>query len=207
MRNNGQLSLNLGAGSRTRTSKADPTHVEALYFAILPDPDIASASLELANELRLQHGFSAKPRRPDLSHISLYPIGSYSGLPEEAAFAAMQAASTVRKPCFQVVFDRAVSFGGGDNRPLVLWSKEGNAELKALHRELDEAMQLTGFANDNGAKFEPHMTLLYRGHLIPEVMLEKPVSWTVRDFMLVNSLQGKGKHEHLCYWPLSQSAA
>ncbi|MQB44481.1 2'-5' RNA ligase family protein [Rhizobium sp. ICMP 5592] len=203
MRNNGQLSLNLGAGSRMRKSKADPTHVEALYFAILPDPDIASTSFDLANDLRLQHGFTAKPRRPDLSHISLYRIGSYRGLPEEAAFAAMQAASTIRGRSFQVEFDRAVSFGGGDNRPLVLWNREGNAELKALHRELGAAMQLTGFANDEGGKFEPHMTLLYQGHLIPEVTLERPVSWTVRDFVLVNSLQGKAKHEHLCYWLLS----
>jgi len=203
MRNNGQLSLNLGTGSQRRKSKADPTNVEALYFAILPDTDIASASFDLANDLRTQYGFSAKPRRSDLSHVSLYQIGSYSGLPEEAAFAAMQAASTVRGPSFQVEFDRAVSFGGGDNRPLVLWNKEGNAELKALYREIDDAMQLTGFARHHGRTFEPHMTLLYRGHLVPEIMLERPVTWTVRDFVLVNSLQGKARHEHLCYWLLS----
>jgi 2'-5' RNA ligase len=206
MKNSGQLSFNLGR-PRSRQSETGPAHVEALYFAILPDPDTAALSFELASDLRAQHGFSAKPRRSDLSHITLYPIGTYIGLPEEAAFAAMQAASTIRKPSFQVVFDRAVSFGNNNNRPLVLWNKEGNAELKTLHRELNEAMRLTGFANDDGAKFEPHMTLLYRGHLIPEVILEKPVTWTVRDFVLINSLQGKGKHEHLCYWPLLRSAA
>lgn len=202
MKNSGQLSFNLGR-PRNGQSETGPAHVEALYFAVLPDPGTAALSFELASDLRTQYGFSAKPRRPDLSHISLYRIGSYRGLPEEAAFAAMQAASTVRRRSFQVEFDRAVSFGGGDNRPLVLWNREGNAELKALHRELDEAMQLTGFANDDGGKFEPHMTLLYQGHLIPEVMLERPVTWTVRDFVLVNSLQGKAKHEHLCYWLLS----
>jgi 2'-5' RNA ligase len=206
MKNSGQLSFNLGR-PRGQQSETGPTHVEALYFAILPDPDTAALSFELASDLRAQHGFSAKPRRSDLSHITLYPIGTYTGLPEEAAFAAMQAASTIRKPSFQVIFDRAVSFGNNNNRPLVLWNKQGNAELKTLHRELNEAMQLTGFANDDGAKFEPHMTLLYRGHLIPEVILEKPVTWTVRDFVLINSLQGKGKHEHLCYWPLLRSAA
>jgi len=203
MRNNRQLSLNLGGGSRTGKSAADPAYRDALYFAVLPDPEIASLSLKLASDLRRRYGFSTKPRRSDLSHITLYAIGSYLGLPEEAAFAAMQAASTVRKPSFQVVFDRAVSFGNGDNRPLVLWCKEGNTELKALHRELDDAMQLTGFANDNRKKFEPHMTLLYRGHVVPEVMLDKPVTWTVRDFVLIHSLQGVGEHKHLCYWPLN----
>ncbi|MBB5575298.1 MULTISPECIES: 2'-5' RNA ligase family protein [Rhizobium] len=206
MKNNGQLSLNLGGGSRVRKSEADPMHSDALYFAILPDREVASSSAELAGHLRRQYGFSTKPRRSDLFHITLYPLGSYNGRPEpphEVAFAAMQAASTVSKTSFQVVFDRAVSFGNGDNRPLVLWRKEGNAELKALYRELDDAMRHIGFASDGREKFEPHMTLLYRGHLIPEVILDEPVTWTVRDFVLVHSLQGEGEHKHLCYWPLN----
>ncbi|MFS8116421.1 2'-5' RNA ligase family protein [Rhizobium jaguaris] len=206
MKNIGQLSLNLGGGSRIRKSEADPTHSAALYFAILPDSGVASLSAKLASDLHRQYRFSKKPRPSDLFHITLYPLGSYTGVhepPHEVAFAAMQAASTVRKPSFQVVFDRAVSFGNGDNRPLVLWCKEGNAELKALHQELDDAMRLTGFANDDRRKFEPHMTLLYRGHLIPEVVLDEPVKWTVREFFLVHSLQGEGKHEQLCYWLLN----
>lgn len=203
MKNNGQLSLNLGEGSQAGKSAADPAYEDALYFAILPDPEIASLSLELASDLRRQYGFSTKPRQSDLSHVTLYTIRFFRGQPEEAAFAAMQAASTVRKPSFQVVFDRAVSFGNGDNRPLVLWCREGNTELRALHRELDDAMRLTGFANDDGKKFEPHMTLLYRGHFIPEVILDKPVTWTVRDFVLIHSLQGEGEHKHLCYWLLN----
>jgi 2'-5' RNA ligase len=101
MRNDGQLSLNLGGGSRAGKSAADPVYRDALYFAVLPDPEIALLSLDLASELRRQYGFSTKPRRSDLSHITLYKIGSFPGLPEEAAFAAMQAASTVRKPSFQ----------------------------------------------------------------------------------------------------------
>lgn len=202
MKNNGQLSLNLGQPESRRSGTA-PAHVDALYFAILPDPEIAARSLQLAGDFRRQYGFGAKPRRADLSHISLYEVGSFHGLPEEAAFAAMQAASTVRMRSFQAVFDRAVSFGGGDNRPLVLWNKDGNAEMRALYRELDDAMQLTGFARHKGRPFEPHMTLLYRGHLIPEVMLETPIMWTVRDFVLINSLQGLSRHDHLCYWRLS----
>ncbi|MFT4184135.1 MAG: 2'-5' RNA ligase family protein [Rhizobium sp.] len=201
MKNNGQLSLNLGR-PQSRQSETAPAHVDALYFAILPDPEIAVRSLALAGDFRRQYGFAAKPRRADLSHITLYEIGSFRGLPEEAAFAAMQAASTVRMRSFQAVFDRAVSFGGGDNRPLVLWNKDGNAEMRALYRELDEAMQLTGFARHRGRPFEPHMTLLYRGHLIPEVMLDTPITWTVRDFVLINSLQGLSRHEHLGYWLL-----
>lgn len=64
-------------------------------------------------------------------------------------------------------------------------------------------MRFTGFANNDRREFEPHMTLLYRGQLIPEVVLDEPVGWTVRDFVLVHSLQGEGRHEHLCYWLLN----
>lgn len=202
MRNSGQLSLNLGGRAGKRTSKIGPTSASELYFAILPDPGIATHSRKLAANFRRKYRFSTKPRRADLFHVTLYKIGSYHCPPEEAAFAAMQAASTVSKLSFQITFDRAVSFGNKDNRPLVLWSKDGNDELKALHRELDDAMRLTGIAGYNGKPIEPHMTLLYQGHLIPEVMLDEPITWTVRDFVLINSLQGEAKHEHLCYWPL-----
>lgn len=202
MRNSGQLSLNLGGGSRKKTSEIDPAPINELYFAILPDPEVAAQSHELAGGFRRQYSFSTKLRRADLFHVTLYSIGSYRCLPEEAAFAAMQAASTIRKPSFPVVFDRVVSFGNGDNRPLVLWSKDGNAELKALHRELDDAIRLTGITPNSEKPIEPHMTLLYRGHLIPEVLLEEPVTWTARDFVLINSLQGEARHEHLCYWLL-----
>ncbi len=138
----------------------------------------------------------------DLLHITLYEIGAFHDIPEEIAFAAMQAASTIGKSSFQVAFDRAVSFGSKDNRPLVLWNKDGNAELKALHRELDDAMRMTGFKRIGEKSVEPHMTLLYRGHLVPEIMLEEPVTWTAKDFVLINSLQGQSIHDHLCYWTL-----
>ncbi len=180
----------------------DQGPVNEFYFAILPDVAIAARSHELAGHLRRQHRFSTKPRRPDLFHVTLYPIGSFRRLPEEVAFAAMEAASRVRKSRFPVVFDRAVSFGNGDNRPLVLWNKHGNAELKALHQELADAMRLTGIMPTKEKPVEPHMTLLYQGHLVPDIMLAEPVSWTARDFVLINSLQGEAKHEHLCYWTL-----
>ncbi|OED00137.1 2'-5' RNA ligase family protein [Rhizobium sp. YK2] len=203
MKNNGQLSLYLAGGSHMRApAPIDQGPVNEFYFALLPDAAIAARSHELAGHLRRQHRFSTKPRRPDLFHVTLYPIGSFRYLPEEVAFAAMEAASRVRKSRFPVVFDRAVSFGNGDNRPLVLWNKDGNAELKALYQELADAMRLTGIVLTKEKSVEPHMTLLYQGHLVPDIMLDEPVSWTARDFVLINSLQGEAKHEHLCYWTL-----
>ena len=123
-------------------------------------------------------------------------------MPEETVFAAMEAASRVRKRRCSVTFDRAVSFGKGDNRPLVLWNENGNAELKAIYEELADSMQLTGITPAKEKQVEPHMTLLYRGRVVPDIMLEEPVIWTPKDFVLINSLQGQSTHEYLCYWTL-----
>ncbi|MGZ9723256.1 2'-5' RNA ligase family protein [Rhizobium miluonense] len=203
MKNNGQLSLNLSGGSRSRAPPpVDQGPISELYFAILPDAESAARSHELAGNFHRQYRFFAKPRRADLLHVTLYTIGSFRCLPEETAFAAMEAASRVRKPSCPVVFDRAVSFGNGDNRPLVLWNKNGNAELKAIYQELVDAMRLTGIAPTKEKPVEPHMTLLYQGRIVPDIMLEEPVSWTAKDFVLINSLQGESIHQHLCYWTL-----
>ncbi|MGY5777994.1 2'-5' RNA ligase family protein [Rhizobium sp. LEGMi135b] len=203
MKNSGQLSLYLAGGSHTRTPPPiDQGPINEFYFALLPDAAIATRSHELAGNFRRQYRFSTKPRRADLFHVTLCAIGSFRCLPEDVAFAAMEAASRVRKPPFPVVFDRTVSFGNGGNRPLVLWNKDGNAELKALHHELADAMRLTGIAPTKERSVEPHMTLLYQGHLVPDTPLEEPVSWTARDFVLIHSLQGEAKHKHLCYWLL-----
>ncbi|MBN8949748.1 MULTISPECIES: 2'-5' RNA ligase family protein [unclassified Rhizobium] len=200
---NGQLSLYLNGGPRSRIlPPADHGPFSELYFAVLPDEESAARSHELAGNFHRQYRSFAKPRRADLLHVTLYAIGSFRNLPEETAFAAMEAASRVRKPSCPVVFDEVVSFGNGDNRPLVLWNRNGNAELKAIYRELVDAMRLTGIAPPKERPVEPHMTLLYRGQSVPDIRLEKPVSWTARDFVLINSLQGEATHEHLGYWIL-----
>ncbi|KAA1185626.1 2'-5' RNA ligase family protein [Rhizobium tropici] len=203
MKNNGQLSLYFSGGSCSRTSTPiDQWPISELYFAVLPDPETAARSFKLAGNFHRQYRSFAKPRRADLLHVTLFTIGSFRCLPEEMAFAAMEAASRVRKPSCPVVFDRAVGFGNGDNRPLVLWNKDGNAELKAIYQELVDAMRLTGITPAKEKPVEPHMTLLYHGQLVPDIMLEEPVSWTAKDFVLINSLQGQSIHQHLCYWTL-----
>lgn len=203
MKNNRQLSLYLSGGSYNRTPQpVDQEPVSELYFAVLPDAESAARSHKLAGNFHRQYRFFARPRRADLLHVTLYTIGSFRCLPEETVFAAMEAASRVRKPSCPVVFDQAVSFGGGDNRPLVLWNRNGNPELKAIHQELVDAMRLTGIAPEKEKPVEPHMTLLYRGQIVPDIVLEEPVSWTAKDFVLINSLQGQSTHQHLCYWTL-----
>ena len=203
MKNKDQLSLYLSGGSSSRTlPPIDQRPISELYFAILPDPEIAAKSHKLAGNFHRRYRFFAKPRKANLLHVTLYTIGSFRYLPEETVFAAMEAASRVRKPSCSVVFDRAVSFGNGDNRPLVLWNENGNTELKAIYQELVDAMRLTGIAPIKEKPVEPHMTLLYDYRSVPETILSEPIVWTAKSFVLVNSLVGEGRHVDIEEWPL-----
>jgi 2'-5' RNA ligase len=51
-------------------------------------------------------------------------------------------------------------------------------------------------------RFTPHVTLLRDSHLVPEHDIE-PISWTVKDVVLVHSLLGKTPHRHLARLPLA----
>lgn len=50
--------------------------------------------------------------------------------------------------------------------------------------------------------YQPHITLQYGYKSIRRINLEKPITWAVREFVLVRSLQGQGKHEYVDHWPL-----
>ena len=45
------------------------------------------------------------------------------------------------------------------------------------------------------------MTLSYKAMEIPKTAIE-PINFTIREFVLVNSLLGRGKHEVLRQWRL-----
>ena len=58
---------------------------------------------------------------------------------------------------------------------------------------------LRRLANTN---FTPHVTLLYDAHGVEEYPIE-PISWTVKEFVLIRSLKG---HVHLARWSLEARA-
>lgn len=203
MRNNEQLSLNLGGGS----PKAPKTKVvwerrQALYFAALPNPEIAELTAELTWDQSRRNGLTREPRQHDLYHTTIYPIDIVSRSREEAIFAAMEAASTINMSSFPLTYDRVTTFGGDGNHQYVLWCRRGNAELRTLRRELDAALQNIGFESDVSEAFEPHMTLFYCRRVLPEVMLERPITSIVKNFTLVNSFQGDREHGHIWQWSL-----
>jgi 2'-5' RNA ligase len=103
---------------------------------------------------------------------------------------------------FDIVFDCAMSFGSNrEGLPFVLCPTNDTA-LMSFHRLLGEAMKSVGFRGV-ASRFTPHMTLLYGDGIVKKRAIEA-IGWTVRDFVLVQSLRVRGHREynHLARWQL-----
>ena len=84
---------------------------------------------------------------------------------------------------------------------LVHVDNNGVARLKLFQRELVSALDKTGIGRHKHRPYNPHITLLYDEHRIPDQPVEA-ISWIVREVVLVCSLQGQGRHIMLARWPL-----
>ena len=100
---------------------------------------------------------------------------------------------------FEVSFDRTASFRGRPgNRPFVLIGENGLCRLQSFRQMLSAAMTRRGLRRLANTNFTPHVTLLYDARSVDEYPIDR-IGWTVREFVLVRSLNG---HEHPVRWPL-----
>ena len=179
-----------------------PPWRDILFFAILPAPAAAARIAQRAEGLRNQHGLRGWRRPTELLHVTLNPVGAYCGLPSDVLSAAIEVGSSVEAAPFEVTFDRVSSFRGTDHHPLVLRCSYAIAELMTLQKILGAAMRSTGLGPGNRSGFTPHVTLLYDRQSVPESGIGEPITWMVRDFVLVHSLHGLSEHVHRARWPL-----
>ena len=176
--------------------------IDFLFFALLLGEENLPQIVRLRDRLCDENGLRGQPIAPDLLHVTLHGLGGYDGLPRAVVERAKQAGAALSASPFDVVLDRAMSFGRKrEGAPFVL--RTGNeAALIAFYRSLGGAMKHAGFRRV-ASHFTPHVTLLYGDRVVRERSVEA-VRWTVRDFVLVQSLRGRGqsKHVHLARWPL-----
>jgi 2'-5' RNA ligase len=167
-----------------------------LFLAAIPDAATAARIHRLAGILKRAHQFSGRLIEPERLHVSLFFLGGLSGPGIEAAYAA---AGEVRaEPC-EVLFDRTASFCGKcDSRPFVLVGDHGLQRLESFRRMLGGAMMRSGLRRVANSNFTPHVTLLYDARGVEEYPIE-PISWTVKEFVLIRSFGG---HKCLARWPL-----
>lgn len=177
-----------------------------LFFAALPTPDAARRIAAVAATLRKTRGLTGRLRPARLLHVSLAGVGEFARLPEAVVAAAMQAGSIVRLAPFEVRVTHAMSFDGrlrpGQRRPIVLRCDRGEREFIHLRRSISDAMQWVRLSRGLAAGFVPHVTLLYDEEQLADTSLLEPISWTVREFVLVQSLVGRGQHVQLARWQL-----
>nr|WKF55557.1 RNA 2',3'-cyclic phosphodiesterase [Paraburkholderia busanensis] len=148
----------------------------------------------------------SKPLGAGRLHVTLQHLGNFAGgLPPARVEAAIRAAASVRVEPFTVEFDSLVSFASRPRPgPLVLGGGDGVVRLHALHDILVEALRSVGIEGRAGASvvpYTPHVTLAYGMPWVATRPIE-PVSWNVREFVLMHSLLGRTRHVPLARWRL-----
>ncbi|WP_315832286.1 2'-5' RNA ligase family protein [Bradyrhizobium prioriisuperbiae] len=190
-----QLQFDFGGGP------AEPNR-DPVFFANLIDPTNAAALGRVAQAQNDQFELQGALRPTRNLHLSLNPIGHRWMLDDRLIDIARQAASTVEMSCFDLVFDRVMSFKTRQPYPLVLRCGSGSASVIALYRAIGEAMAGSELRVRAPLSFTPHVTLLYGSKLVPATALDEPVMVRVRDFTLVHSLHGQSLYKELGRWPL-----
>jgi 2'-5' RNA ligase len=176
--------------------------IDFVFFALLLGAENASPIVKLRESLCDENGLKGQRVAKSLLHLTLHGVGAYDGLPRDVVERAKQAGAAILEKPFDVVFDCAMSFNRKrDGRPLVLCAGDEVA-LLAFHATLGEAMKKVGFRRVT-SRFKPHMTLIYGDRMLTRQSVES-VRWSVRDFVLVQSLRGRGqsKYIQLARWPL-----
>jgi 2'-5' RNA ligase len=173
---------------------------ERIFFAVLPDAAAAARLYVLAQALKAEHGFTGNLILPEHLHITLFHLGDWAALPEEIVNLASGAASQVNVPVFDVTFNRAESFRNSTGvYPFVLTGGKGAGDWRGLHDALRVALTNAGLGGATRGDFQPHVTLTYDPVRVKPTPVE-PITWTVRDFVLIHSLLGKTTHHHLGRW-------
>ena len=170
---------------------------DGVFFAVLPDAGARVRIGDLTQGLREKYALTGRPLAERV-HVSLQGLGEYPSFPDDMVARAIEAAAAVTLAPFTVAFDRVMSFSGKPGQlPLVLRG-EGAAGITMLQQALGAALAKAGL---RGGQSAPHLTLLYDARCIDEQPIE-PIEWTVRQFVLVHSLLGKGAYKSLGRWPL-----
>ena len=169
-----------------------------IYFALQPDAEAARALCAL-DGLRTASGRRMDPER---LHISLYSLGLHRRLPRRQIVEAVQAAGGVRRTPFTVELDRMATWGRGlGPLPVVAWANDGVCGVHRLHEVLCQALAGTADWRRRKPVIEPHLTL-WRAHGRSPERFIAPIRWWVREFVLIDSRYGEGRHEIVDRFPL-----
>lgn len=175
---------------------------DRLYFALKPDALAARRIYQLAANLKRELGLSGPLIPPERLHVSLYGIGEFDGVPTDMVESVRGAAARIAEMAFEVNFDRIDTFGNG--HAVVLTGSNNVPEIIRFWESLCFAMEGVPFERNTKGRWHalnPHITILYDDVVVGRRDI-RPLRWMVRDFVLVHSYVGQGRHDQLGRWPL-----
>jgi RNA 2',3'-cyclic 3'-phosphodiesterase len=182
-------------GSLPGFGPAIPT--DRLFLAIFPDAQHAVELETLAARHLAARRMGGKPVEASRLHVTLFHLGDYTDVPPGLVAQAGEALAHLAARPFNVHFDQVGSFGNRQSSgAFVLTSSGGNEALYALHKQLASHLRTAALAQHTRDSFTPHMTLAYDKAVVPFERIE-PISWPVREVILIHSLLGKTRHIRL----------
>jgi 2'-5' RNA ligase len=178
--------------------KFGATQKERIFFAAMPDAATAARIHALAERLKADHKLDGNLILPEHLHVTLFHLGDWITLPEEIVARARDAAAQTTAAPFEATFRKVESFRNRTGIfPFVLTDKDA-APWRPLRTALGAALKTAGLggAVHLDDEFKPHVTLLRDDTRLKPIAVD-PISWSVRDFVLIHSLLGKTTHIHL----------
>jgi 2'-5' RNA ligase len=167
--------------------KTASRHTQRLYYAVRPDRSASDAATVVLDDLHLGISGSVKPEN---RHVSLILIHDGVDVPPGFEARACACARDVNAAPFVLTFDKVESFKSRERWCVVLTASRGIAGLYELQRKL--IRQFSG--NDRMGSFMPHMTLMYARNFVEKQPIA-PISWTVRELLLLRSYPGSGRQD------------
>lgn len=172
----------------------EPKH--RLFFGIWPDAGATNRLTQLMAQLRHDGIMPGRPVDSNRLHITLHHLGDFADqIPPSLMPTARAAAATVTMQPFDVAFDRV----GGTKGQFLLRASDGSAALRVFRQTLSAALIKAGLRRRVDPAFGPHMTLSYDFSDVAEHPID-PINWTVRQFVLTESLLGKHQHIERGCW-------
>lgn len=164
----------------------------ALFCALRPPLEVAC---ELWNELDFLPPGDDRVE-PERQHVTLVGIGIWPSHPPEVIARVGSACASLAAGPFRVVFDQLIM---ADR--ILLRPSEAVPKLAGFQRQLVTELAAAGLGGLRRYRFSPHLTLSYRSHVLEPAFIPPP-SWTVRDFVLIESLVGERRQIERGRWAL-----
>jgi 2'-5' RNA ligase len=168
-----------------------------VFFATRPDELTGARMVRLTRRLAEERLLRGRPMHRSRLHATLGMVGVWpDSPPADAIDLARRIGNQIAMRSFKVTFKRLQSWRRSSG-PLVLVGDDDEVVgLRWLH---DALYEMCGAQPE--PHFCPHISLIWSRDSVSERAVE-PFSWMVREFVLIHSVYGQGRHEVLARWPL-----